>query len=157
MKTATNLLPLLQSLSFATHTSGRFSIPYRFMEMSLTAHGLRPYCYTKLIKMAAHFMHLLSWQQYNSTCTLLVGASMSEPLSSHLNVNFVCLSVRLYVMDRPYTINHFRLLFCYVLHHVLIEKPLESWRHETMDSLTPQWQQQGWRPLTDLPIHWLER
>jgi len=46
---------------------------------------------------------------------LLIGASVSEPLSIHLNVNFICLSVRLSVMDRPLTVNHFRLLlyvFC---------------------------------------------
>jgi len=39
-------------------------------------------------------------------------ASVSEPLSSDLNVNFVCLSVGLSVMDRQLTVNHFRLLFC---------------------------------------------
>ena len=46
---------------------------------------------------------------------LLIGASVSEPLSIYLNVNFICLSVCLSVcpsvMDRPLTVNHFRLLF----------------------------------------------
>jgi len=42
----------------------------------------------------------------------LVGASVSEPLTSDLNVNFVCLSVRLSVMDSPLTVNHFWTFFC---------------------------------------------
>ena len=41
----------------------------------------------------------------------VIGASMSEPLSSDLNMNFVCLSVCGW-MDRQLTVNHFRLLFC---------------------------------------------
>ena len=44
--------------------------------------------------------------------TCIIGASVSEPLSSDLNVNFVCLSVCLSWMDRQLTVNHFRLLFC---------------------------------------------
>jgi len=37
----------------------------------------------------------------------VIGTSVSEPLSSDLNVNFVC-----GWMDRQLTVNHFRLLFC---------------------------------------------
>jgi len=47
-----------------------------------------------------------------SSISVFIGASVSEPLSSDLNVNFVCLSVCLSWMDRQLTVNHFRLLFC---------------------------------------------
>jgi len=41
-----------------------------------------------------------------------IGASVSEPLFSDLNVNFICLSVSLSVMDCQSTVNRFRILFC---------------------------------------------
>ena len=48
---------------------------------------------------------------------------MSKPLSSDLNVNFVCLSV----MDGPSTYRKSlpALILC-VLHHALIQKPLKG-------------------------------
>ena len=52
----------------------------------------------------------------------VIGTSVSEPLSSDLNVNFVCLSVmvrQLYRKSLP-------ALILLVLRHVLIQKPFES-------------------------------
>ena len=73
--------------------------------------------------------------------------SVSEPLSSDLNVNFVCLSVCLSVCHGPstYCKSLPALILC-ILRHALIQKPLETW---TMDSLTPWWRQQRQRQLTD--------
>jgi len=53
---------------------------------------------------------------------------VSEPLSSDLNVNFICLSICLswtstYRKSLP-------VLILRVLRYALIQKPLESWRHE---------------------------
>jgi len=57
---------------------------------------------------SSYYTHLLVL----TYCSLLlIGASVSEPLSIHLNVKFICLSVRLSVMDWPLTVNHFQLLF----------------------------------------------
>ena len=76
---------------------------------------------------------------------MLVGATVSKPPSSDLNVNFICLSVCLSVclswMDRQLTVNHFRLLFFvfYVMRFFKTTRELKTW---TMDSLTPQWRQQ---------------
>jgi len=61
----------------------------------------------------------------------IIGASVSEPLSSDLNVNFVCLSVYLSVclsvMDGPSTYcKSLPVLILRVLRHALIQKPLES-------------------------------
>jgi len=54
----------------------------------------------------------------------LIGASVSEPLSIDLNVNFVWLSVCLSWMDHQLTVN--LALILRVLRHALIQKPLES-------------------------------
>ena len=67
----------------------------------------------------------------SNTCTVivgpfqgtdLIGASVSEPLSSDISVNFVCLSVchgpSTYCKSLP-------TLILRILHHALIQKPLE--------------------------------
>ena len=57
---------------------------------------------------------------------------MSEPFSSDLNVNFVCLSVCLSVMDGPSTYRKsLSDLILRVLRHALIQKPLESGQSDT--------------------------
>ena len=58
---------------------------------------------------------------------IIIGASVSEPLSSDLTVNFVCLSVCLSVTEGPSTYcKSLPALILHVLHHALIQKPLES-------------------------------
>ena len=87
-----------------------------------------------------HYMELISSSEP------VIGVSVSKPLSSHLNVDFICLSVCLSVMNWLLTINHFWLLFCAFASCVSwkTSREMKTW---TMDSLTPRWRQQGRRPL----------
>jgi len=58
--------------------------------------------------------------------TDLIGASVSEPLSSDISVNFVCLSVCLSVCHGPSTyLKSLPALILCILHHALIQKPLK--------------------------------
>ena len=78
----------------------------------------------------------------------LVGASVSEPLSSDLNVNFTCLSV----CHGPSTYHKSTSSSYFARFASCINskttRELKTW---TMDSLTPRWRRQGWRPPLDLP------
>jgi len=63
----------------------------------------------------------------------IIGVSVSEPLSSHLNVDFVCLSV----MDRLLTINHFwllRILRIWILRYLKIHSRDEDMNHGQSNS-----------------------
>ena len=90
---------------------------------------------------------------------IIIGASVSEPLSSDLNVNFVCLSVCLSVCHGG-TVNLLQITSgSYFARFASCIDSKTTWELNswTMDSLTPQQWQQWQRPLTDLPIQWLER
>jgi len=60
--------------------------------------------FTRTVLKTAEFKWEGIWISWHSL--LVIGASVSEPLSSDLNVTFICLSVC------QLTVNHFRLLFC---------------------------------------------
>jgi len=64
-----------------------------------------------------------------------IGARVSEPLSSDLNMNFICLSVCLSWMDHQITSGSYfgRFASCA---NSKTTRELKTW---TMDGLTPQW------------------
>ena len=56
-----------------------------------------------------------------SQCTVLIGASLSEPHTSVISLHSACvclLACLLACLDRPLNVNHFRFLFCAITSYV---------------------------------------
>ena len=77
----------------------------------------------------------------------LIGASLSEHHTSVTSLHpCVCMFA---CLDQLLTVNHFRLIFCAVTSYVKFKNHSIVEDMWTMESLAPQWQWQGRRPLKD--------
>ena len=92
-----------------------------------------------------HFLLGRAWVSPTLTSTTW---AVSIYIYIHVYICCHCCSVRL-------TINHLWLLFWAFLRHSLIQKLFTKYSEKTQ-AVVPRWQQQGRRPLVDLPIQCLE-
>jgi len=94
---------------------------------------------------------LIQDQQWNQLAKCFTTSQLSEP---HMISWMDILSVGSFVV-RTFTFHKSLLLL--FLHHLLIQDYSQTTQQEDTNHVTPGWQQQGRRPLVDLPIQWLER
>jgi len=95
------------------------------------------------------------------SCIPLVGASLSKPYTSEwcgkkLDVSFVrTFIVCVLIMSKSLPALILQVLVSFVDSKTIHKLKLLS--EKTQTAVPPRLQQQGWRPLVDLPIQWLER